>query len=257
MTNKKKMLNLKNKGFSYGKIGKLFNLSRQRIHQIISEYGKLLDNSDYSEICQKIFKRDDNICQKCGEADLNLIVHHIDKNDSNNEFTNLITLCNNCHLDLHRPDKKGIFKKCLFCNKKFYVPQSLSYRIYCSKNCSKICRYLKRKKDSKNSPTKKCLKCKNILLKSNFHKEKRRIDGYAAICKKCALEYQKLYFREHKDKVYIYAKKYQQRHKKELAQKRRERYYKNIEQNRKRQRIISKRFYYKHKEEILAKLHKK
>jgi len=34
----KQMKQLKEKGFSYGSISKLFNISRQRVHQLISGY---------------------------------------------------------------------------------------------------------------------------------------------------------------------------------------------------------------------------
>jgi hypothetical protein len=41
-------------------------------------------------------------CQKCGIADKRvLIVHHKDKNRSNNEIENLTWLCCNCHYLVH------------------------------------------------------------------------------------------------------------------------------------------------------------
>lgn len=52
-------------------------------------------------------ERDDNKCQCCGVDGTarkldKLICHHIDCNPKNHTITNLITLCIQCHLSLHR-----------------------------------------------------------------------------------------------------------------------------------------------------------
>lgn len=42
-------------------------------------------------------------CEKCGENEsIVLVVHHLDRNRSNNEYDNLQTLCANCHHRVHR-----------------------------------------------------------------------------------------------------------------------------------------------------------
>jgi hypothetical protein len=41
-----------------------------------------------------------NVCVGCGESE-NLEVHHVDGNRSNNELSNLIPLCQDCHHILH------------------------------------------------------------------------------------------------------------------------------------------------------------
>lgn len=107
---KANMLRLKELGYSYGAISQLYGISRQRVHQIISGYSKNLKrvsrhNGCYWKIYNMVLNRDSHICQKCG-SDEKVIVHHIDSNDDNNEIANLITLCNKCHLDLHRPNHK-------------------------------------------------------------------------------------------------------------------------------------------------------
>ena len=107
------MLELKVAGYSYGDIGKLYNISRQRVHQLISGYGRNLKrlnrhNGNYWKRHNMILNRDNHICQKCGSNE-KPIVHHIDGDDNNNELANLITLCAKCHLNLHRPN--GIGKK--------------------------------------------------------------------------------------------------------------------------------------------------
>lgn len=108
MDRKENMIRLKEKGYSYGSIGDLYGISRQRVHQLISGYGILRKrlyrkNGEYWRTHNAILLRDNYECQKCGNTNNNLIVHHIDGNDYNNTFDNLITLCNNCHLNLHRP----------------------------------------------------------------------------------------------------------------------------------------------------------
>lgn len=101
------MLRLRQLGYSYGAISQLYGISRQRVHQLLSGYGKNLkrlnrQNGSYWKLHNMVLNRDSHLCQKCG-SDEHLVVHHIDGDDNNNELLNLITLCNNCHLDLHRP----------------------------------------------------------------------------------------------------------------------------------------------------------
>lgn len=43
-------------------------------------------------------------CVACGETQKKIHVHHIDKNITNNNLSNLIYLCPKCHLSLHRKD---------------------------------------------------------------------------------------------------------------------------------------------------------
>lgn len=49
------------------------------------------------DIKANIRKRDNNTCQICDKTGSMFPVHHIDYNQSNNEETNLITLCPSCH----------------------------------------------------------------------------------------------------------------------------------------------------------------
>lgn len=58
---------------------------------------------EFEKIKKLIIKRDKNKCQMgfvCNGKDY-LIVHHIDRNKKNNNFNNLITLCNGCHMFYH------------------------------------------------------------------------------------------------------------------------------------------------------------
>ena len=55
---------------------------------------------------------------------------------------------------------------------------------------------------------KKCCRCKNILLKSNFHKKKNRKDGLHSQCKFCANDYYKNYYNKNRDSELDRCKKY-------------------------------------------------
>ena len=50
-------------------------------------------------------ERDEHRCQCCGtEGDINnnLIIHHLDCRRENNSLSNMITICQSCHAELHR-----------------------------------------------------------------------------------------------------------------------------------------------------------
>ena len=116
-----KMKQLKEKGLSYQTIGNLFNISRQRIHQIIkyphsnSSYGY-----EYEKMRQKAFKRDNYKCVLCNSK--KIVIHHLDGNgaskngkllktkEQDNNLNNLITLCQSCHTRIHKR-KRGYSKK--------------------------------------------------------------------------------------------------------------------------------------------------
>ena len=49
-------------------------------------------------------ERDGYKCQECGESKKRLYAHHIDHDKTNDELSNLTTLCQKCHLK-HHPKK--------------------------------------------------------------------------------------------------------------------------------------------------------
>ena len=51
---------------------------------------------------------------------------------------------------------------------------------------------------------KKCCKCGNVSLKSNFHKTKNMSDGLHSYCIPCRKEYGKKYYIENFDKIKKY-----------------------------------------------------
>lgn len=44
-------------------------------------------------------------CEKCGAGD-KLMIHHLNRNQSDNRPENIQTLCATCHRNIHRPRKK-------------------------------------------------------------------------------------------------------------------------------------------------------
>jgi hypothetical protein len=131
---KKTISNLIKEGKTYQEIGKIFNVSRQRIHQIYKEYtsspktkithidknwkpSKMINcynNLEGREHLRELVRQRDNYtCQICGkvwqEGQRRFDVHHINeklegkegrKYGNNKDFDKMITLCHKCHLGL-------------------------------------------------------------------------------------------------------------------------------------------------------------
>lgn len=59
--------------------------------------------AEWRTIRDKILERDEHKCQSCGFSGKGLHIHHVElKRDGGNEDeSNLITLCNSCHMKLH------------------------------------------------------------------------------------------------------------------------------------------------------------
>jgi len=52
----------------------------------------------------------DPLCEKCMEQEIikvAVLVHHVDKDESNNEDENLMSVCNDCHEMLHKGTRFG------------------------------------------------------------------------------------------------------------------------------------------------------
>lgn len=80
------------------------------------------DKNNFGGNRENALIRDNYTCQSCGktkEDGKKIIVHHIDgngwaKDNMNNELENMITLCVQCHMDIHVPSqyrKKKIMEK--------------------------------------------------------------------------------------------------------------------------------------------------
>ncbi len=69
-----------------------------------SEYQTYLNSNEWQETRQRIFKRDNFRCVKCGESK-NLQVHHITyENLGEEKDADLVTLCDKCHKSTHDLD---------------------------------------------------------------------------------------------------------------------------------------------------------
>ncbi len=73
-----------------------------------------------------IFLEASDSCALCSikGAD-NLTIHHIDKDEKNNEYDNLILLCHNCHCRHHQ--NKGISKKLIVETKRKLILKTLTH----------------------------------------------------------------------------------------------------------------------------------
>lgn len=74
-------------------------------------------NPNWNEIRKYIYQRDNWTCQECGVhckektnrvASIRIQCHHIDVDTTNNDFSNLITLCASCHTKVHMTKKDWI-----------------------------------------------------------------------------------------------------------------------------------------------------
>jgi len=54
-------------------------------------------------MCKKlnIYRQCHHKCERCGQSH-NLLVHHIDQDRTNNEFSNFRVLCHSCHAIVHK-----------------------------------------------------------------------------------------------------------------------------------------------------------
>jgi 5-methylcytosine-specific restriction endonuclease McrA len=84
------------------------NSRMQRYHRGCVDKKNILG---WGNIRENILKRDMFVCQCCKRKDLKLCIHHIDCNRKNNKENNLITICDNCHLQLHRRNSNYKLKK--------------------------------------------------------------------------------------------------------------------------------------------------
>lgn len=182
---------------SYSKVSKIFDLSKQRIHQIVKKYrnfGRKNRLDIYNAIWQPI-------CKNCRKEKTELL-HHKDFNNENENIDNLIPLCRKCHTNIHIQYNIKLKNNyiCSVCHRKQSKNVKVSKNLICVtclawKNTQK-----KRKTTLKiyrqvDYP-KRCLKCNNTTIKN------KRIRG---ICLKCR---SKEYYSKHKEYFKKYYKSY-------------------------------------------------
>lgn len=94
--NKLKMLLLASLGIKHIVIARIYNVSRQLIHQLLNDYETITDTKK-SLVCEYYGSE----CVICGKV-IYLQVHHIDNNSNNNNLNNLVLLCRKCHAEVHK-----------------------------------------------------------------------------------------------------------------------------------------------------------
>ena len=173
---------LREKRWSYNRIGVKLGISKQRVHQIYKGYKGLpwTKKRKRKETVEKL----GGVCIICGSKE-NIMIHHLD-NVNNNKLEALTLLCKKHHAEehifLYRKGQKGHFVSCAFCkvNKFWVTPSGLDLKRgkYCSRSCANR---------SKNGGkihgkvyTYKAYHCRCIL------------------CKKAHNDYQKMYMRKRK-----------------------------------------------------------
>jgi predicted transcriptional regulator len=174
---KEKAIKLRNQGLSYQAIATLFCVSRARIHQICSGY----DPTKIKKYKNVILNRDNFECQwknKCSHKKIgfkDLVIHHIDGNNKNNDHSNLITLCKNCHGSFHGSDY-GNFKYyvCKKCKKTFKGEEGNLVLLKCNK-CIKEDKEEREKYWSFKHKLFGCKKCGTNI-------KPHRYDGLCSIC---------------------------------------------------------------------------
>lgn len=107
MTTKEQVFALIKENVKQSDIARKLNISRQRVSQILNNESP----SKNLQIIRLMVKdRDGWACQwgkicKNKKRGIKLIIHHIDKDRSNNRIDNLITLCEGCHMHFHNLDR--------------------------------------------------------------------------------------------------------------------------------------------------------
>ena len=157
-------------------IGEIFNVSRQRISAFLkkrrviktSKRKKVMEEVDN---CQLRYK---GIC-----SDDSLQIHHINFNPSDNRVENLVVVCRDCHVEVHRIKKSF----CSYCNKignKIVSSAKKKYGKICQNCYDKIKIHPGRAKGTKinvnwSAKHDKCLRCKTTNIR---HKGQ-------GLCKRC------------------------------------------------------------------------
>lgn len=129
-------------GITYEKIGKTFGISKQRVHQLIKNYGNAPWNSKKWRILHT------NPCEVCRAKKVE--IHHRDGDRNNNDMENLQPLCKKHHVEAEKilreigiktwnytnRGETGKFISCKICKVKVWrVPSKINKNTFCSQSC--------------------------------------------------------------------------------------------------------------------------
>ena len=183
MQDKDYIKQLYQEGLTCAEIARRIGISRQRAHQIATNYKNYgLDSFD-----KKTFRLLKKICEKCGKKAI--LCHHRDGNNSNSTIKNLQPLCKNCHTIVHKRlrQKNKKIRICEVCGSIFEILLSKNKE---RKKC-KLCIDYERRQKTKKTKRKHlrkherssfCLGCKKIFTKKKPHCQKN-------LCKTCFPRY--------------------------------------------------------------------
>lgn len=87
-----KIFTLRKEGMTYIQIGRIFDISKERVGNILNGYKKV--KPYYRSL---IIRRDNGKCLDCGSKE-NLEVHHKDTKIKSRRGSNLVTLCRKHHI---------------------------------------------------------------------------------------------------------------------------------------------------------------
>lgn len=152
-------------GHSFASIGRTVGRSRQRIHQIITDYHNL---GRYKKGRGKLYENMKN-CKICRLPAI--LLHHIDDDNKNDNPDNLMPLCRNCHVKLHtnkyRKRWSRKFDRCIKCfSTEFkYGAHGLCKHCY-GKRYRKPC---KPREFTWSLRYEKCIKCSSTKYKHTSH----------------------------------------------------------------------------------------
>ena len=226
---KEEIIRLRGTGLSYGAIAIQAGLSRARIHQICSGYRTpSIQTKEEKALRIKIIKRDKYRCQwklLCEGKKLpiiDLVVHHIDFNSTNNDPENQVTLCKRCHGGYHgwvlnqQRKAQGYVaphanRICKGCKKEFYL-KGHPCKVYCSNEC--LLKYRPR-------------------LTLEERKRRQRIAVDRVRTRWLADPILRARLREQGNRA---VKKYYKNHRDEVNARFRKRYWKNVEESRRKAR---------------------
>ena len=96
------MKDLYQRGKGYSELGRMFGISRQRVHQVINHY-IMHGRQGRAEKYEKTFGR----CARCGSTK-KPILHHVDFDNSNDSAENLLCLCTTCHVAVHKEERSRL-----------------------------------------------------------------------------------------------------------------------------------------------------
>ncbi len=219
-----------NKGLSYEQIGKILNISRARVHQLYKKYYPKRINNNLKKI---VFASDNmqcqwhNICRDKKVLRSDLVIHHLDGDNTNNNLDNLVTLCRFCSAAFNKIRDKG-YKEyiCDICQKKYNLKEGklIKDKFIC-KSCIEV------RKNKKN-----IYWCEKYKLSKCVICGENKIRHFGnGLCRRC---YGKLRFSDTENKI---------KHKESMRKWR----IKNLEKIKSKQRKYHKKYYSKNREMLL------